>query len=547
MSLKLLKLLLTGLLLWTPCVSGTPDTSLASRADTFSNPVIYQDYPDLDIIRVGDVFYYSSSTFAFSPGAPVLKSYDLINWTPVTHSVPRLNFGSKYDLNSATDRAYVQGIWASTLRYRQSTDTFYWMGCVSGGPTYIWTASGTNALANNGEVNDWNWVSRGTISRCYYDNGLLIDDDDTMYMAYGSTTINIAQLNSNGTAEVKTQAVYTSPDGLYIEGSRLYKINGTYYILVTKPADDEYVLKSKNIWGPYQRQILVDSIQGPLSNAGNAHQGGIVNTKDGHWFYVAFMDAYPGGRIPVVAPLTFTTDGWPQVVRVNNEWGKSYPVPVITNKTVPGPTGIDTFRGPSLSAEWEWNHNPDTKAWSIGAGLQLTTATVTNDMFTARNTLTRRILGPKSSGTFRINISGMIDGDRAGAVLFRDVAAYIGIHRMGETASLVMVNNLNLGTNWVTNSTGTVAATSPTLSASIIEVWLRIQADVTPAFGSSTTVRTAVFSYSTDGHVFTTLGKPFAMANTWQFFTGYRFGVFNFATKALGGKVSIQSFDLQRG
>lgn len=69
--------------------------SLSKRADTFSNPVLWEDHPDLDVFRIGDVFYYPSSTFAYSPGAPVLKSYDLVNWEPVSHSVPELNFGDK--------------------------------------------------------------------------------------------------------------------------------------------------------------------------------------------------------------------------------------------------------------------------------------------------------------------------------------------------------------------------------------------------------------------------------------------------------------------
>jgi beta-xylosidase len=516
----------------------------AAAATTFNNPVLWQDYPDLDVFRVGDVFYYSSSSFAFSPGAPVLKSYDLVNWTPATHSVPRLNFGSQYDLPSATNRAYVKGIWASTLRYRQSTDTFYWLGCISGGRTYVWTASGTKAGVNNGEVTSWNWTSKGSLSRCYYDNGLLIDDDDTMYVVYGGTTIRVAQLNADATAEVKDQAVYTSPDNLYIEGSRMYKINGTYYIFVTKPANAEYVLKSKNIWGPYERRSLVESISGPIPNAGFAHQGGIVSTKSGQWFYVAFMDSYPGGRIPVVAPLSWTQDGWPEVVRVNNAWGKTYPMPVQTTKTVPSSGGLDTFQGTSLSNEWEWNHNPDNSAYSLNNGLELRSASVTNDLFSARNTLTRRIPGPKSAGTFRIDISGLKDGDRAGAVLFRDVAAYIGIHKSGSTSSLVMVDKLNLGTNWVTTSTGNVAASGPTLASTTKEIWLRIKADITPAFGTST-ARTTTFEYSLDGISFTQLGKPFSMTNTWEFFTGYRFGVFNFATKALGGRINVKSFNLE--
>jgi beta-xylosidase len=524
----------------------TTASPLEPRATTFNNPLLWQDHPDLDVFRVGDVFYYSSSTFAFSPGAPVLKSYDLVNWTPVSHSVPVLTFADKYNLPSSSNRAYVKGIWASTLRYRKSTDTFYWLGCIEG-KTYVWGASGTKADANNGEVSNWNWTSRGTIPTCYYDAGLLIDDDDTMYVAYGNPKINVAQLNKDGTAEVKKQQVYASPDGTTIEGSRMYKIKGSYYIFVTKPASAEWVLKSSSPWGPYERKVLVDGIQGPLSSAGNAHQGGVVETKDGKWYYVAFLDAYPGGRIPVAAPLTFDSSGWPTVEKVNNQWGKSYPMPVQTSKTVPPPTGLDSFTGTALSHEWEFNHNPDTSKWSLvggSGGVRLRTATVTNDLFTARNTLTHRILGPKSSGTFRIDISKMADGDRAGAVLFRDVAAYIGIHKEGSAAKLVMVNNLNLNTDWTTKSTGSVAATGPSIAASTTDLYLRIQSDITPAFGTNT-ARTTTFWYSTDGKAFTQLGGAFPMTNTWQFFTGYRFGVFNFATKALGGEITAKSFELK--
>lgn len=518
---------------------------LTSRATTFNNPVLWEDYPDLDVFRVGNVFYYSSSTFAFSPGAPVLKSYDLVNWTPVSHSVPTLNFGAKYNLESSTSRAYVKGIFASSLRYRKSTDTFMWLGCIEYSKTYIWTSAGSNAAANNGEVSSWNWKSAGTIPTCYYDNGLLIDDDDTLYVAYGNTQLKVAQLNKDGTAEVKNANVYKDPNGKVLEGSRMYKINGKYYIFATQPASAEWVLKSDSPWGPYEAKVLVDSISGPLANAGYSHQGGIVDTPDGKWYYVAFMDSYPGGRIPVVAPLTFGSDGWPTVTTVNGAWGKTYPMPVTTSKTVPGHTGTDSFTGSTLSQEWEWNHNPDNSKWSISSGLQLSTATVTNDLFSARNTLTHRILGPKSSGTFRIDISKMADGDRAGAILFRDVAAYIGIHKSGSTTSLVMVNNLSLNTDWTTKSTGTVAATGPSIAASTTDLWLQVRTDITPAFSGTNAVRQTTFWYSTDGKTYTQLGPSFGMTNTYNFFTGYRFGVFNFATKALGGKVTVKSFDME--
>ena len=81
----------------------------------------------------------------------------------------------------------------------------------------------------------------------YYDSGMFIEDDDTMYVAYGRKQIRLAQLNADSTAEVRSQQVYVSPDNTHIEGSRMYKINGTYYIFVTKPADDEWVPKSSNL------------------------------------------------------------------------------------------------------------------------------------------------------------------------------------------------------------------------------------------------------------------------------------------------------------
>ncbi|KAM7182851.1 glycoside hydrolase family 43 protein [Naviculisporaceae sp. PSN 640] len=514
------------------------------RATTLTNPVLWQDHPDLDVFRVGDVFYYSSSTFAYSPGAPVLRSYDLANWEPVSHSVPELNFGSKYYLNGS-GTAYVKGIWASSLRYRASNDKFYWMGCVEG-KTHIWTSPGNGAAKNKGEVSNWNWTPNKPINSCYYDCGILVDDDDTMFVVYGNTDISVAQLSADGLTPVKQQSVYKHSET--IEGARMYKINGYYYILVTRPAYAEYVLRSKSPFGPYTMKTLVSRINGPLSNAGFAHQGGLIDTQDGKWYYAAFLDAYPGGRIPVLAPLTWSSDGWPQLVTDNGNWGKNYPIPVQTTKTVASPVRSDNFTGTSLSHEWEWNHNPDkTKYRLLGGtegGLLLQTADVTTDLFAARNTLTHRILGPKSSGTFRLNISKMKDGDRAGAVLFRDRSAYIGVHKEGETSTIVMVNGLTLSEdNWSTTGRGTVAAKGPTVTGGG-DIWFRIIADITPAFGTNTE-RTARFEYSTDGIKFTGLGPAFGMTNSWRYFTGYRFGVFNFATKARGGEVTVKSFGMQ--
>ncbi|KAK5659078.1 hypothetical protein OQA88_1167 [Cercophora sp. LCS_1] len=513
-----------------------------ASAQNFTNPPLWQDHPDLDIFRLGSVFYYSSSTFAYSPGAPVLKSYDLVTWSPVSHSVPTLDFAPKYSLNGSGS-AYVKGIWASTLRYHKLTDEFIWLGCVESSRTHVFVSSGTKAGQNNGEVlGEWNWQKRGVLPKCYYDAGMLIDDAK-MYVVYGNPRIRVAEIDWAGFKEIKNEEVW-GQQGTTVEGARMYRRGEWWYILVTRPADAEFVLRAKNVWGPYEVRVLVDRIKGPLTNAGYAHQGGLVESGD-KWWYVGFLDAYPGGRIPVVAPVQWEGD-WPRVVTDGKgEWGASYEVPVKGVQRLEMPVGRDGFGGRKLGEQWEWNHNPENSKWRLdGDGLVLQTVDVTTDLFAARNTLTQRIIGPKSRGTFRLDVKGMKDGDRTGAVLFRDRAAYVGVWKEGAAARVVVVTGLTMAEGtWTTTGRGTVVATGPTLTGD--EVWLRIEADITPAFGTNTE-RTATFAYSVDGgKTFVKIGPAFGMSNSWRYFTGYRFGVFNHATKALGGEVKVRSFDME--
>lgn len=178
-----------------------------------------------------------------------------------------------------------------------------------------------------------------------------------------------------------------------------------------------------------------------------------------------------------------------------------------------------------------------------GVGITLNTATVTDDLYSARNTLTHRVLGPKSEAVFEFDISQMADGDRAGAAMFRDRSAYIGIHKSGEAAKLVYVNGLELTDgSWATASNGTIAATGPIITDSV--VYLKITADVTPALNADP-VRPATFSYSTDGASWTQLGDPYLLVNSWSYFIGYRYAAFNYATQSLGGSITLKSFSME--
>ena len=325
---------------------------------------------------------------------------------------------------------------------------------------------------------------------------------------------------------------------------------------MTKPADEQHVLKADNPWGPYTERTVLQRMTSPVPNAGTPHQGGIVDTPNGDWYYMSFLDAYPLGRMPVLAPIEFDGEGWPSIVTDSNGgWGQSYAVPDIqTDKTVT-PIGpyIDAFDGSSLGPEWEWNHNPDNSAWSLGdGGLTLSAATVTTNLYAARNTLTHRILGPKSSGTFRLNVGSLSNGDVAGVAIFRDESAYIGVRKAGDgSVSLVYVNDIVLeqGDNgWQTTSEGTEVASVTSglegVASGEQDVWFRITADVTPSFGVGGNSNAATLEWSTDGESFEQLGPEFAIHNRWEFFMAFRFAVFNFATQSLGGSVLLKEFEL---
>ncbi|WDZ82922.1 family 43 glycosylhydrolase [Micromonospora cathayae] len=507
---------------------GTTPTTPPPSGGTYTNPVVWQDFADVEVIRVDNVYYMTASTMHYSPGAPILRSYDLVNWEFAGHAVPKLEFGTKYDLTNG-QKAYVNGIWASTLNYRPSNRTYYWAGCIDFARTYIYTAAAV----------DGQWNQHAQINNCYYDAGMLIDDNDTMYVAYGNGTISVAQLSADGKTQVRAQQVFQTPSNVgTLEGARFYKRNGSYYIWLTRPANGQYVLKANNPWGPYEMRQVLLNMPGPISGGGVPHQGGLVQTQNGDWYYMAFVDAYPGGRMPALAPITWTGDGWPQVQTVNGAWGTTYPKPNLPAppRAVKPLTGADTFAGTTLGPQYEWNHNPDTTRYSVNNGLRLQAATVTNDLYRARNTLTHRIQGPSSTGTIELDYSTMRDGDRAGLAVLRNSSAWIGVRRDNGTTRVVMTNGLTMDGSWNTTGTGTEIASAAVSGG---RIWLRANADIRPGSG-----RQARFSYSTDGVTFVSLGNALTLDSNWQFFMGYRFGMFNYATQALGGSVTVRRFEL---
>lgn len=491
--------------------------------------MIYEDFADNDIfLGPNNTFYFMASNMHYDPGAPILRSYDLVNWEWVGHAVPSLGvFGSQYNMTGNTT-AYREGTWASTMRYRQSDATWYWIGCIDFWVTYIYTAPAP----------DGPWTQSASMSgNCYYDCGLLIDDDDTMYVVYGNTNVSIAQLSPDGLSQVKSQQVFNASEvnRTAIEGNRLYKKDGIYYVLDDDTQGTTIIWKSSSIWGPWTPKILQDGISSPVPGGYTVDQGSLIETQNGDWYFMSFTWAYPAGRMPILAPITWGSDGYPTIVTDSSGgWGATYPMP-LPAQPLSSWTGTDTFQGSSLGPPWEWNQNPDTTKFSVNNSLTLQTATVTDDLFHARNTLTHRPNGPTPVGTVAINFANMADGDICGLAAFRDGTSWIGVQRNGSSYQIQMRFNATQDqSSWATISTGTVADTAPVAET---KVWFRVTMDSTPESD-----KLSHYYYSTDGTNFTQLGPSYPLNTDYQYFMGYRFAIFNFATKALGGSVQVTSF-----
>ncbi|KAK3899309.1 hydrolase-like protein [Staphylotrichum tortipilum] len=533
---------LTGLAL----LANTPifgaQAAATCGAKTFKNPVLYEDFPDNDIsVGPDGAYYFSASNFHYSPGAPILRSYDLVDWEFVGHSIPRLNFGDGYDLPATGERSYRGGTWASTLRYRKSNGLWYWIGCTNFWITWVFTAPKPEG--------PWTQKANYGGGVCFYDNGLLIDDDDTMYVVYtydGGKQVNVTQLAPDGLSTVRTEKVLVPGQvgAESVEGNRMYKINGLYYILNDHPGSTAYVWKSTSPWGPYEGQPLADSVPGPVPGGGAPHQGSLVQAPSGDWYFMSFTWAYPSGRMPVLAPIKFQPSGFPTLVTNIStsppSWGVSYPLPAPKKPLNYPWTRTHSFTSVSaLPVSFEWNHNPDTSKFSLSSsrGLILNTASVTTDLYQARNTLTHRVHGEFPSATAELDISGMADGDRAGLAAFRDRSAYIGLHKTGDTVSVVALFNATID-EWsgTTLDLGSVKG-SVDLPQGTGKVSLRVKMDARASGDHK-----ASFEYSLDGKTWTGLGGVFELYTGWAFFLGYRFAVFNYATKALGGNVAVLSF-----
>lgn len=499
---------------------------LMAQADGAKNPVIFADVPDIAMIRVGNNYYMSSTTMHMSPGLPIMKSKDLVNWQLVSYAYDTL--ASMDELNLENGKStYGRGSWASSIRYHKGT---YYVSTFAQttGRTYVYTTI-------NIERGPWKVAS---FTPAYHDHSLFFDDNGKVYLLYGAGDLRLVELTADasavkpGAAEQVIIENASLPSGLNIglaaEGSQLFKVKGKYYLFnITWPRGGMRTVvihRADSLTGPWEGRLALQDL--------GVAQGGLIDTPEGEWYAYLFRDYGAIGRIPYLVPVKWK-DGWP-VLGVNGKVPETLALPA-SQGLIPGIVASDGFtrkRGEApLPLVWQWNHNPDNRLWSVTKRkgfLRLTTGRIDTNFLLARNTLTQRTIGPVCSDSTRLDLSAMKEGDFAGLGLLQKDYGLIGVKLDGGRKKIVMVN---------ASGGNPVEAQTVPLNQNI--VYLRAECDFTDKKD------VALFFYSLDGKTWLSVGTPLKMAYTIPHFIGYRFGLFNYATKTTGGSADFDYFRME--
>ena len=564
------KLLIFALMtFWVMGTQAQPKSWTADNGNgTFTNPLFYDEFSDPDVIRVGDDYYLAGTTMHAVPGLVILHSKDLVNWEFASYCFDRFDFPEdKFALKNHQE-IYGQGIWAPCIRY--ANGQFYVFSNINGKGLQCYTAKDIKGPWTHHNM-------QGNI----YDLGVLFDDDGKIYAIHKYGEVHCTELKPDMSGPVEGSDRVIIPEGNGIgEGHHIYKIDGMYYLISTdySPNGRTVCSRSKSIWGPYETRVIeADETYGyhgvgrttvprgtkyrigedgtkfgvaPASpdatGCDNAHQGGIVQAKDGSWWALFMQDFHSIGRTVCLMPMTWE-DGWPMVGlkgnlgRAPRTWFKPGVEPGVQSVAVPQQQTerrapydrSDDFSGKTLKPVWQWNHNPDDKLWGLKGGKLRIQSQPSDQLMWARNTLTQRVIGPKSIATVELYTKGMKDGDVCGLGNINVPCSWIGV-------SLPPTSSQRGGAKYtlrcfeqMTNDTVSVSVGLPNG-----KIWLRCIGDYDN--------NQMQYAYSTDGVNFQTLGRMMPLTYQLITFQGSRHALFAYNIKGTrGGYAEFDNFTIE--
>lgn len=500
------------------------------------NPILWMDYPDPDVIRVGNTWYMINTTMHLMPGGEILRSGDLTHWEHVTwlYEVLEDSPGARLEDGKGI---YSAGMWAATLRYHSGR---FYVIFVSNdtreqGVSFLFTAENIEGP----------WEKR-KISGFYHDCSLLFDEDRA-YIVSGNGQLRLTEMLPDLSGPKPggiNKIIVTDTDyvSLKCEGVHFYKINGKYYIFgihwlkYGSKRRTEVCYIADRVDGPYAGNNVLDDDMG-YHNAGVA-QGALTDTPDGRWFAMLFQDHGAVGRVPVLMPVTWDGE-WP--VFGNN--GK-VPLHIETGYEDPqriyvplyGSDGFDYAPGEALKSYWQWNHIPDPEGWSLTecpGKLRIRSRKTVKDIQLASNMLGQRCVGPRCEADVLMDFSALKDGDRAGLCVMQGLYAWIGAACENDKRYLVMAER-DPEKKDKTSGTGAECVRIP-LDGNTVR--LKAKCDFVDN-------RDTVELLWLNGTEWKTLGPKHKLFYTLEHFMGARLCLFMYSEKETGGWADFDDFRL---
>ena len=507
-----------------PAAPFTPDQG----DGTYLNPVLAGDYSDPDVLRVGDDYYLTASSFTNLPGLPILHSRDLVNWQLIGHALPRLAPEGHF----ATPRRG-GGVWAPAFAHRGGLFRIYYPD-----PDF-----GIFVVTAKNPAGPWSVPVLVDSTRGAIDPAPFWDDDGSAWLVHAfagsragiSNVIVLKRMNPEGTRTLGKERRIIVGEALppvrtsigirpwqTTEGPKLYKRDGWYWIFVPSGSVKggwQGVFRAKRLEGPWEGRNVLD--QGPTAING-PHQGAWVRTAKGEDWFLHFQDTDSYGRRVWLEPMRWR-DGWPVIGEDPDGDGIGQPVlrhrkPDLPRSPVVTPEPDDEFADGRPSLAWQWQANPQDNWLARGTNgwLRLTSAATPANLWDAGNLLSRKLPAERFTATTRMRFAPLRDGERAGLALLGYDYGWIGVERRDGALRLVQVTRTKAN---LAGSQDRVVG-GPSVEANQ-EVWLRLSAepvtvrdpvpDFSPYWPSmlrSTHARVTL-GYSLDGVRFTPLGAPF--------------------------------------
>lgn len=412
---------------------------------TYKNPIINADYSDPDAIRVGDDYYMTSSSFNCIPGLPILHSKDMINWELVNYALKKQPPFEVYD-----KPGHGNGVWAPSIRFHNEEFYIYYPD-----PDY-----GIYMIKTKDPKGDWSEPVMVKEGKGLIDPCPLWDDDGKAYLAYAyagsragfKSLLAICSLNPEGTnANYNDDVIIIDGhDGeATIEGPKLYKRNGYYYVFAPAggvPTGWQTVLRSKNIWGPYEKRKVLD--QGK-SKVNGPHQGAWVQTQTGEDWFFHFQDKFAYGRVVHLQPMKWIKD-WPVIGTDKDGDGTGEPVAIYkkpnVGKTYPiiTPPDSDEFNSPKLGLQWQWHANQQVY-WGFPSTMGYYTMYCrpmpkdATNLFDVGNLLLQKFPADEFTATTKMTFNARFDDEQTGLVIMGLDYSYLKVKQTAGQLSISQV------------------------------------------------------------------------------------------------------------